>query len=168
MSAKLKNESHRGRLVDRRWEAPPGALGGRRAKRGFTYQAYVPAEIAEDDFLLSSPVASAAGNAEQACRDLNDDPPASASLDTLARQLLRAESVASSRIEGLVLSHRRLAKAAFSADVGDLTAQSVLANIRALERAVALAAKTDEFRRDHLLEVHRLLFEGTRDERLGG
>jgi Fic family protein len=132
------------------------------------YQAYVPATIADDDFLLGSHIAAAAANAEQACRELNNEPPARAHLEALARQLLRAESVASSRIEGLVLSHRRLAKAAFSADARDLTAQSVLANIRALEQAVALASEVDEFKRDHLLEVHRLLFEGTRDEHLGG
>jgi Fic family protein len=168
MATKLKNQPSRGRFVDRHWEARPGALGGRSARRSFTYQAYVPATIAGDDFLLGSHIAAAAANAEQACRELNDDPPALASLEALARQLLRAESVASSRIEGLVLSHRRLAKAAFSSDARDLTAQSVLANIAALERAVTLASEVSEFRREHLLEVHRLLFAGTRDEHLGG
>src|SRR6266508_1830797 len=164
MEAKLKKQSDRGRLVERRWEARPEALGGRAAKRGFTYRAYVPAAIADDDFLLRSHIAAAAANAEQACRQLNEDPPALADLEALARQLLRAESVASSRIEGLVLSHRRLAKAAFSSDSRDLTAQGVLANIAALERAVALAGDVEELAREHLLEVHRVLFAGTRDE----
>ena len=168
MATKLKEQSDRGLLVDRHWDARLGALGGRNAKRGFTYQAYVPAAIADDDFLLGSHIATAAANAEQACRELNDDPPALANVEALARQLLRAESVASSRIEGLVLSHRRLAQAAFSADVRDLTAQGVLANIAALERAVALASEVDELTREHLLDVHRLLFAGTRDEHLGG
>ena len=168
MATKLGDTSRRGRLVERRWEARPGALGGRRARSGSTYRAYVPTTIADEDFLLGSQIAAAAANAEQACRELNNDPPALASLEALARQLLRAESVASSRIEGLVLSHRRLAKAAFSADGRDLTAQSVLANIEALERAVALATEVDEFKREHLLEIHRLLFAGTRDEQLGG
>jgi len=66
------------------------------------------------------------------------------------------------------LSHRRLAKAAFSPEVHDITAQSVLANIRALERAVDLASTVESLAREHLLEVHRILFEGTRDERFGG
>ena len=168
MATKLREQSHRGRLVDRHWDARPEAFGGRAARRGFTYQAYVPAPIAGAEFLLGSHVAAAAANAEQACRELNDNPPALANLEALARQLLRAESVASSRIEGLVLSHRRLAKAAFAADARDLTAQGVLANIAALERAVALAREVDELTRDHLLEVDRLLFAGTRDEHLGG
>src|SRR5438128_1997950 len=33
---------------------------------------------------------------------------------------------------------------------------------------VALASEVDTFRREHLLELHRLLFDGTRDEHLGG
>src|SRR5207302_4364836 len=155
-------------MIERRWDARPGALGGRSARRGFTYRAYVPATIAADDFLLGSHIAAGAANAEQACRQLNEDPPGLANLEALARQLLRAESVASSRIEGLVLSHRRLAKAAFSADARDPTAQGVLANIAALERAVALASEADEFTHGDLLEIHRLLFASTRDEHLGG
>jgi Fic family protein len=168
VASKLREQSPRGRLVGRHWEARPEALGGRSARRGFTYHAYVPEAIADDDFLLSSHVATAAANAEQACRDLNEDPPALLNLEALARQLLRAESVASSRIEGLVLSHRRLAKAAFSGDARDLTAQGVLANIAALERAVDLGSEVDELVREHMLEVHRVLFAGTRDEPVGG
>ena len=144
------------------------ALGGRQARRGFPYRAYVPAEIAEQGFPLESDVAAAAANAELACRELNGEPPALANFETLARQLLRAESVASSRIEGLVLSHRRLAKAAFSQATHDTTALSVLANVRALERAVDLGSSVDHLKSEHLLEVHRILFEGTRDERFGG
>jgi Fic family protein len=168
MAPKLREQSRRGRSVARHWDARPEALGGRAARRGFTYRAYIPAAIADDDFLLGSHIAAAAANAEQACRQLNEDPPALTNLEALTRQLLRAESVASSRIEGLVVSHRRLAKAAFSSNDRDLTAQGVLANIAALERAVALASEVDEFTRGDLLEVHRDLFAGTRDEHLGG
>lgn len=168
MATKLYDRSHRGHLVECHWNARLDALGGRNARRGFTYEAYVPTRIEDEDFLLASHIAAAAANAERACRELNNDPPALTNLEALARQLLRAESVASSRIEGLVLSHRRLAKAAFSPDARDITAQSVLANIAALERAVALATEVDQFEREHLLELHRLLFTGTRDEHLAG
>ena len=168
MVSKIRSRSRRGYLVDRRWDARPDALTGRGARRGFTYRAYVPAAIAHEDFLLRSHIAATAANAELACRELNSESPALINLETLARQLLRAESVASSRIEGLVLSHRRLAKVAFSSDMHDITAQSVLANIASLERAVALASEVDKLRRQDLLEVHRLLFQGTRDERFGG
>ena len=168
MATNPLSRSRRGHLVDRRWDTRPEAVGGRGASRGFTYRAYVPTAISDEDFTLASHIAAAAANAELACRELNTDPPALANLEALARQLLRAESVASSRIEGLVLSHRRLARAAFSPDARDITAQSVLANIAALERAVALATEIDELKRQDLLEVHRVLFKGTRDEALGG
>src|SRR5919198_567468 len=168
MATNLLPESSRGRLVERHWEARLDAVGGRSARRGFDYRAYVPTPISEEHFRLGSYLAAAAANAEQACRELNTDPPARADFEALARQLLRAESVASSRIEGLVLSHRRLAKAAFSSDARDITAQSVLANIAALERALTLATAADQIRRDNLLEVHRILFQRTRDEQLGG
>lgn len=168
MARNLRSRSQRGYLVNRHWDARPHALGGRGARRGFDYRAYVPTAIADEDFLLASHVAAAAANAELACRELNEEPPALANLEALGRQLLRAESVASSRIEGLVLSHRRLAKAAFSSDARDITAQSVLANIAALERAVALAGEAEELLPQDLLEVHRLLFQGTRAEHLGG
>ena len=158
----------RGTLIDRVWEPRMDALGGRQARRGFPYSAHAPAPIAEQGFPLESDVAAAAANAELACRELDDAPPALASFEALARQLLRAESVASSRIEGLVLSHRRLAEAAFSGKTHDITAQGVLANIRALERAVDFAGGVDRLKPEHLLEVHRILFEGTRDERFGG
>jgi Fic family protein len=143
------------------------ALGGRSARRGFTYEAYVPAPVAGERFLLESDIAAAAANAELASRELNEEPPAIVNFEALARQLLRAESVASSRIEGLILSHRQLAKAAFS-ETFDITAQGVLANIRALELAVDLAGNVESLQSEHLVEIHRILFKGTRDEHRGG
>jgi len=168
MAIEPKPSSQRGSLVDRHWVPQMDALGGRRARRGFTYHPYVPTSIADEVFGLSSDVAAAGANAELACRRLDSEPPAIADLEALARQLLRVESVASSRIEGLILSHRRLAKADFAPDARDITAQSVLANIRALQRAVDLASQVDELNREDLLEVHRTLFAGTREEHLGG
>jgi Fic family protein len=144
------------------------ALGGRRARGGFLYEAYAPSEIAEAGFQLEADIAGAAVKAELATRELNQEPQGLANFEALARQLLRAESVASSRIEGLVLSHRRLAKADFSGELHDITAHGVLANMHSLECAIEHVGGANEIRRDDLLEVHRILFEGTRDEHLGG
>ncbi|WP_242360516.1 Fic/DOC family N-terminal domain-containing protein [Anaeromyxobacter sp. SG17] len=91
----------------------------------------------------------------RARRRLNRDPPRLASLEVLARRLLRAESVASSRIEGLVLSRRRLARA--EAEEPDDTALSVLGNVVAMEHAVALGAGAKPLRLKDVLEIHRLL-----------
>ncbi len=168
MATRTTKQRLRGKYIRRQWPMQLDGLGGRSARRGFAYHAYVPRPIADEDFPLTSRIAAAAANAEQATRQLNDAPPGDLNLEALAHQLLRAESVASSRIEGLILSHRRLAKAAFSSDVNDITAQGVLANIRALERALELASEHRDFKREHLVEVHRTLLEGTRDEHLGG
>jgi Fic family protein len=159
--------ARRGHLLEQFWEPRLEALGGRAAREGFAFEAYVPAKIETERFSLDSGLAAAAANAEAACRELSAELPGSTNFENLARQLLRAESVASSRIEGLALSHRRLAKAALSGG-HDITAQGVLNNIRALERAIAVAGEEEPLTRDQVLEIHRILFEGTRDERYGG
>lgn len=165
---KSKIPARRGALVAQTWEPRLDSVGGRSARGGFVYRTYVPAEIADQEFPLGSESAAAVADAEAAARELDRESPRLANFEPLARQLLRAESVASSRIEGLVLSHRRLAKAAFSTELHDITAQNVLGNIRALERAVELAADVDSLAPEDLLEVHRILFEGSRDESRAG
>ena len=40
------------KLVRKRWEADFGAFGGRKAKQGFSYDAYVPDPIADQEFHL--------------------------------------------------------------------------------------------------------------------
>jgi Fic family protein len=99
---------------------------------------------------------------------LNREPPVLQDRETLARQLLRAESVASSRIEGLVLSHRRLARAAFGSAQADLTAESVLGNIRAMDRAIALGQSAKRLVPSHIEDIHRVLLASTRDVAHGG
>src|SRR5262245_4098916 len=96
--------------IELRWEPDRTALGGRRSRQSAAYRAYLPAEIGELDPLVSSSTLSSLEDAGAACRDLEATARAiDVNLETIARQLLRAESVASSRIEGLVVSHRRLA-----------------------------------------------------------
>lgn len=90
------------------WPAKPDAAGGRGSRRAFRYQAFVPDPVARLQPALSAAAAQAVSEAERAVLELNRDPPRLASLEALARRLLRAESQASSRIEGLSLSQRRL------------------------------------------------------------
>jgi Fic family protein len=151
--------------IERIWEPRPG-LGGRRARQPARYRAYVPGDIADRDWTLESTTAEVLAEAERRCRALEGQSGA-VGLDTVARQLLRSEAVASSRIEGLVLSHRRLAKAA-AVPGADVTAQSVLGNLAAIEAAYAFARTDEPFSVATVRDVHRRLFEGTVDERLGG
>jgi len=113
---------------------------------------------------LDGDVAADIADAERAL--LESDRLASALVDTeaLARLLLRAESVASSRIEGLEVGPRRLLRAEAARysghDVGDITAAEVLANIDAMAWAVDCAPQGADIRLDDLLEIHRRLLTG--------
>src|SRR5512136_1712876 len=111
------------RYETRSWPANPAAPGGKAERRAFSYRAFIPAPVSALQLSLPSAVAAAVSAAERAVDALNRDPPRLASLEVLAWRLLRAESVASSRMEGLVLSQRRLARAETEqADARDETA----------------------------------------------
>lgn len=158
-----------GRYETRSWPADPSAPGGRDERRAFRYRAFVPDPIAALELPLPSSVAAAVSAAERAVDALNRDPPRLASLEVLARRLLRAESVASSRIEGLVLSQRRLARAeAEQSDARDETARSVLGNVAAMEHAVALGTGARPLRLKDLLEIHRHLMLATTTPEFAG
>jgi Fic family protein len=152
--------------IERLWEPAIAGIGGKRARRPARYRAFVPAEIADYDWTLDSATAEAIFETERRCTELQTRS-ASVGLDTVARQLLRSEAVASSKIEGLVLSHRRLAKAA-AVPSGDVTAQSVLANVAAIEAAYEFAHSSEPFTVDGLQRIHARLFESTPQDRWGG
>lgn len=131
-----------GTLVRRTWPGDP--VAARRADRTpCRYDAYVPERLADIPVDLPSPVAAVVAEAERAIAALNVGDTPLVSTEGVARMLLRAESVASSRIEGLEAGGRRLARLAVAraegVDTGDATAEAVLANIDAMVRAIALA-----------------------------
>lgn len=157
------------RYETRSWPANPSAPGGRAERRAFRYRAFVPNPVASLNLALPSSVAAAVSTAERAVDALNRDPPRLASLEVLARRLLRAEAVASSRIEGLVLSQRRLARAeADEADARDETARSVLGNVAAMEEAVALGSGARPMRLSDVLALHRALMLATTTPQIAG
>ncbi|WP_344221388.1 Fic family protein [Kribbella sancticallisti] len=84
-------------------------------------------------------------------------------LEQLARFLLRAEAVASSKIEGLQVSSRRLARHEAKVEAGahdnDATADAVLGNVKAMNYAVDSVAEVEHVTVHHLLEVHAALME---------
>jgi Fic family protein len=86
--------------------------------------------------------------------------------------LLRAESVASSRIEGLEVGAGRLLRAEAARELGDgpsdVTAVEVLGNIDAMVFGVNHVEVGDSITVDLLLKVHQRLLAGTRLEEHGG
>lgn len=161
------NPRKMGRLVKQHWAANLGAYGGRKARQGFTYDAFVPDPIADFNLLLPVDIALIVGEAEQSVRHLNSGPSVEG-LEAIARQLLRSESVASSRIEGLSLSQRRLAEAIFAPDTSDITAQSVLNNIAAMDTAIRLGSEVRPFSVGDILAIHRTLLNTPVDQRIAG
>jgi Fic family protein len=149
------------RYETRHWRPDFTAPGGRRNRQAFTFQAYVPDEIAESEPTVPTNIVALAVEAEHAVRELNLAPPQLGSLEVLARRLLRAESVASSWIEGLRISQRRLARAELALEEPDVTARSVLGNVVAMEKAVALASTGRAMTLRDLLGIHRLLMQST-------
>jgi Fic family protein len=155
--------------IRRHWPAGlPSVSGGRAAREGFYYYAFDGWGIADAATELSSETVQDLVRAEAAIRGLNADPPRSDALEALTHHLLRAEAVASSRIEGLELSHKNLAEAAFDAKLASANASSVLGNVRAMQEALRIGSAADRVTADTILKIHDRLFKGTRDERIAG
>ena len=90
----------RGRYEERTW-APDFARAGGRTRGAARYRALIPDPIGDLDPELSSSTFALAERAAGEVRELNSREPALVPLEGLARQLLRSEALASSRIEGL-------------------------------------------------------------------
>lgn len=159
-----------GRFVTRRWTPDRSLSLPLRFSVPFDYHAYIPDEIASLDPTLPASVSRVLHEADEAVRELNEDLPAVTGLEALARQLLRQESVASSRIEGLVMSHRRLAKAAVgeNGQHRDTSAESILGNIAAMEHAITTTSALDAITAEAIVDVHRVLLQNTRDAHFAG
>ncbi len=149
--------------VTRRWPADPGAPGGKANRVGFDYAAHVPAEIAGWDPDLPASIASDVGDVEQEVRELARQAPL---LGALLWPLLRSEAIASSRIEGLVVSHHRLAAATGADGTEDSLARSVLGNLDALRRALDLAHGPITIAT--ICDIHRALLEDTPHAAIAG
>ena len=156
------------RRLKRIWTPADAAFGGRRSVRAFTYEAFLPDRVATLEPTFPSDVANVVTEAEVAVRAMNGPSARLATVDALSRQLLRSESVASSRMEGLVVSHRRVARAAFDPAAADAGARAVLGNIRAMERAIVFGAAAPQLRSRDLVAIHATLFRETARASIAG
>jgi Fic family protein len=144
----------------------------RKDNRSCEYEAYVPDLLAGRAFTIDGDVAADIAVAEAAIARLNVEAASLVDTEALARILLRAESVASSRIEGLEIGARRLLRAEaareFGDDTSDVTATEVLGNIDAMVYGIESVGAGDEITTDLLLKIHRRLLQGSRLEQYGG
>ncbi len=145
----------RGQFVTGHW-APDLARSTGRRSAAAEYQAFIPARLAQEEPRLSSATSALAERASVAVRELNQSATRLTSLEGLARQLLRSEALASSEIEGLSLSHRKLARAALEGH-DDYRAQEILANMMAMEEAVHIGNTADPITAEAIEAIHRAL-----------
>ncbi|MDP9281332.1 MAG: Fic family protein [Chloroflexota bacterium] len=157
-----------GEGVRRHWAGGQTTVsGGRHARQGFYYYAFKGWPITTLAPSFSADLTSDIAVAESELQRLNNSPPGTQLLEAVARQLLRAEAVASSRIEGLILSHKKLAEAAFDPEDTSVNARTVLGNVHAMEEAIKLATSRHRVTVEDIRAIHRRLFEGSREVRAG-
>lgn len=129
---------------------------------------FVPDPIADMSVMLPGALAAVVSDAEAAIGHLNAG--SAPALKPLARLLLRTESIASSKVEGMQVDARKLARAEGAQETGQAVsaaASEIIANIDAMQFAVEDAASHSLSQAD-LLAIHRVLMERTqRSDRAG-
>lgn len=160
------------KVVKRTWRSDLSSGLPRRDRTACDYEAYIPDLLVGRPIVLDGEVAADVTDAETAIRRFDADAAALADTEALARLLLRAESVASSKIEGLEVGGRRLLRAEAAQALGDkandVLAVEVLGNIDAMTWALQTVRPGDDITMDTLLEVHHRLLHGTHLEEMGG
>jgi len=160
----------RGTLIQRQWAYNPMLYAPARYRRACRYHAFVPSVLDGTLPPLDQAVAGVVSDAERAIHALNAARPAA--LAPLARLLLRTESIASSKVEGLQVDARTLARAEAREDTGRTAGagvRDVLANIDAMQLAIEEAAASDRpLTLDQIVDVHRVLLECGADKTVAG
>ena len=162
VAAQKADDSRVSTRVSDVWRADPEAYGSRRARRPCAYQAYVPDQLETAAVQIPGDLAADVAEVERQLVAFGTRS------DSLAGFLLRAEAVASSRIEGVEVSARRLARRAAGLSTRDTTADEVLGNVEAMRLAVDLVASADRISRDDVLRIHTALMERSSTPRLAG
>ena len=158
-----------GVFIEKIWQSDPWRDAPAKHRRACQYRAFLPTHLAELDVKLPVEVAGLIAEADAAVRELNAA--AYPALAPLARLLLRTESIASSKVEGLQMGVRELARAEArmeSGGKGGATAVEIVANIRAMELAIDEATTADTFGEEQLLAIHQRLMEHDPRPGIGG
>jgi Fic family protein len=146
-------EASRGQYVELTWA--PAAAGARKSERSSRrYRAWVPETIADFEPTLKARTAALSERAGAEVRQLNSEPGALMALEGLGRQLLRSEALASSQIEGLSISHRKLAAAEFG-DLANYKAREIVGTMKAMERALEIGSAPGLLSTESIEAIHR-------------
>jgi Fic family protein len=152
--------------------AGSGAGRSRRDRQPCQYEIYIPDKLSHRTFSLDGAVAADGADAEAAVVRFNAQASALVSTEALARILLRAESIASSRIEGLRIGAKRILQAEVEQNVvgahPDLTAREVLANIQTMDFGIKQVEPGGKITLRLILEIHKQLLAGSELSIQGG
>ena len=151
------------------WKHDPTANAPPRYRRACRYRAFLPATLADLTLALDAETAGAVSEAEAAIAALNAH--SYPALAPLARLLLRTESIASSKVEGLQLGVRELARAEARAGDGikvGPTALEIIGNINAMETAIHEAASATTFKVAAIVAIHSRLMAASSTPKLAG
>ena len=160
-----------GRYLTRFWQ--PDGYGMNKAERmGGTYHPYSPDTIADYETMLSPSCADAVARAQEALGRL-DAGGTLVDTEPLARLLLRAEAVSSSRIEGLEMPASKLLEYEELDRLGvehrlDGTETQVLGNLHALTESLSRVGEGTQVTLGMICELNRVLLAGTWLEGVGG
>jgi len=158
-----------GQRVPRTWQHNPTLYAPAKYKRACTYDAFVPTTLMGTPLTLDATVAGVVSEAEQAIRTLNSA--GGQILAPLARLLLRTEAIASSKVEGMQVDVRELARAEARVESGQNaspTARDVLANIDAMVLAMEEATAVERFGTSEITAIHRRLLERAENKHIAG
>jgi Fic family protein len=148
----------RGHFVPKTWKPDPALYASAKYRRPCSYEAFLPDPLEGLDFDLPIGTLGVVSDAERAVLWLNESP--QPALAPLARLLLRTESIASSKVEGLQVDSRQLARAEVKAQMGErvaLAARQTIGNVDAMQLAVDETARAEKITIDHLTAIHSRL-----------
>ncbi len=144
--------------MHRVWQSDPSLHAPARYNRACEYDAFVPLPLADLRLSLPGAIAAVVSDAEAAIAALNHA--AGPELAPLARLLLRTESIASSKVEGMQVDASTLARAEANQETGRRIgpdAAEILANIDAMQLAIERASSLGGVGPQDLVDVHRVL-----------
>ena len=157
---------HHIRLI---WRHDPILYAPSKYRRACAYHAFVPGTLADLCLTMDGATAGIVSDAEGAIRELNAH--RAGALAPLARLLLRTESLSSSRVEGLAIGARALARAESRAEAGirvGPTAREVLANVDAMESAMNAASVDRCFTVANIADIHRRVMAQAPNRHIAG
>lgn len=159
----------RGKLVRRTWEYNPAHYAPPRYRQACHYEAFIPDGLVDFDEPLTGDLAGVISEAETAIHQLNGR--ALPALAPLARLLLRSESIASSKVEGMQVDARDLARAEAKLEAGGKagpTVLEILANIDAMELAIDHATNAQFVSVENIVDIHQILMKSAHNHHVAG